>query len=165
MVKTSPSNAGDGGSIPGWGSKIPHALWPKKKKKKKTQNIKQKQYCNKFSKNFENVLYKKKIFKKSHLSPFCFPRGLPRLLSGEEPIFQHRRHKRRGFGPWVRKIPWRRKWQPTPVFLPGESHGHRRLGAAVHGAVKSQTRLSLHTHGDTLVCLPTAGPLTRGSCH
>ena len=29
--------------------------------------------------------------------------------------------KRRGFNPWVRKIPWRRKWQPTPVFLPGES--------------------------------------------
>ena len=29
--------------------------------------------------------------------------------------------------PWVRKIPWRRKWQPTPVFLPGESHGWRSL--------------------------------------
>ena len=29
--------------------------------------------------------------------------------------------------PWVRKIPWRRKWQPTPVFLPGESHGQRSL--------------------------------------
>ena len=29
---------------------------------------------------------------------------------------------RRGFGPWVWKIPWRRAWQPTPVFLPGESH-------------------------------------------
>ena len=29
--------------------------------------------------------------------------------------------------PWVRKIPWRRKWQPTPVFLPGESYGQRRL--------------------------------------
>ena len=28
---------------------------------------------------------------------------------------------------WVRKIPWRGKWQPTPVFLPGESHGWRRL--------------------------------------
>ena len=28
-----------------------------------------------------------------------------------------------GFDLWVRKIPWRRKWQPTPVFLPGESHG------------------------------------------
>ena len=33
--------------------------------------------------------------------------------------------KRHGFNPWV-KIPWRRKWQPTPVFLPGESHGQRR---------------------------------------
>ena len=34
--------------------------------------------------------------------------------------------------PWVRKIPWRRKWQPTPVFLPGESHGPRSLEATVH---------------------------------
>ena len=32
-----------------------------------------------------------------------------------------------GLNPWVRKIPWRRKWQPTPVFLPGTSHGQRRL--------------------------------------
>ena len=31
------------------------------------------------------------------------------------------------FDPWVRKIPWRRKWQPTPVFLPGESHGQGSL--------------------------------------
>ena len=31
------------------------------------------------------------------------------------------------FDPWVRKIPWRRKWQPTPVFLPGKSHGRRSL--------------------------------------
>ena len=35
--------------------------------------------------------------------------------------------KRRGFDPWFVKIPWRRKWQPTPVFFPGESHGHRSL--------------------------------------
>ena len=34
---------------------------------------------------------------------------------------------RRGFSSWVGKIPWRRKWQPTPVFLPGESHGQRSL--------------------------------------
>ena len=32
------------------------------------------------------------------------------------------------FDPWVRKIPWRRAWQSTPVFLPGESHGQRSLG-------------------------------------
>ena len=31
------------------------------------------------------------------------------------------------FDPWVGKIPWRRAWQPTPVFLPGESHGQRSL--------------------------------------
>ena len=34
---------------------------------------------------------------------------------------------RPGFDPWVRKIPWRRKWQPTPVLLPGKSHGQRSL--------------------------------------
>ena len=32
---------------------------------------------------------------------------------------------RHGFNPWVGKIPWRRAWQPTPVFSPGESHGQR----------------------------------------
>ena len=37
------------------------------------------------------------------------------------------RRKRPGFDPWVRKIPWRRAWQPTPAFLPGESHGQRSL--------------------------------------
>ena len=38
--------------------------------------------------------------------------------------------KRRGFDPWVRKIPWRRKWQPTPVFLSGESHGQKKLAGS-----------------------------------
>ena len=38
-----------------------------------------------------------------------------------------RRHKRCGFNPWVGSIPWWRAWQPTPVFLPGESHGQRSL--------------------------------------
>ena len=41
--------------------------------------------------------------------------------SGEETTRQGRRHKRRGFDPWVGKIPWRRAWQPSPVFLPGET--------------------------------------------
>ena len=39
---------------------------------------------------------------------------------GKEATSQCRRHKRRGFNPWFRKIAWRRKWQPTPVFLPGQ---------------------------------------------
>ena len=47
--------------------------------------------------------------------------------SGKEPACQGRRHKRHKFNPWVRKIPWRRAGQPTPVFLPRESHGQRSL--------------------------------------
>ena len=45
---------------------------------------------------------------------------LPRPLSGQESTCQCRTC---GFIPWIRKIPWRRKWLPNPVFLPGESHG------------------------------------------
>ena len=48
-------------------------------------------------------------------------------LSGKEPACQYRRCKRCGFDPWVRKIPWRRAWQPTPVLLPGESDVQRSL--------------------------------------
>ena len=47
--------------------------------------------------------------------------------SGKEPASQCRRHERHGFNPWIGKIPWRRAWQPTPVFLPEKSHGQRRL--------------------------------------
>ena len=49
---------------------------------------------------------------------------LPWWLSGNELACQCRRH---GFHPQVRKIPWRRKWQPTPVFLPEKFHGRRSL--------------------------------------
>ena len=42
------------------------------------------------------------------------------LCADQESACQYRKH---WFNPWVRKIPWRRNWQPTPVFLPGESHG------------------------------------------
>ena len=49
--------------------------------------------------------------------------GFPGGTSDKEPICQCRRHKKCGFSLWVGKIPWRRAWQPTPVFLPGESHG------------------------------------------
>ena len=50
--------------------------------------------------------------------------GFPGWLSGKEPTCQCRRQ---GFNPWVRKIPWRRKWQPIPVFLPGKSQGQKGL--------------------------------------
>ena len=48
-------------------------------------------------------------------------------VSGKEPTCQCRRQKRHRFNPWVWKIPWRRKWQPMTVFLPGKSHGQRSL--------------------------------------
>ena len=50
--------------------------------------------------------------------PCC---GFPGSASGKEPASQCRRRKRHRFNPWVGKIPWGRAWQPTPVFLPGES--------------------------------------------
>ena len=60
--------------------------------------------------------------------------GLLRWLSDKESTCQCRRL---GFNPWVGKIPWRRKWQPTPVLLPG-----KLVGYTVHGVAKSRTRLS-----------------------
>ena len=50
--------------------------------------------------------------------------GFPVGSVGKESTCQHRRH---GFDPSVGKISWRRKWQPTPVFSPGKSHGQRSL--------------------------------------
>ena len=49
--------------------------------------------------------------------------------------------ERPGFSPWVMKIPWRRKWQPTPMLLPGKSHGWRSLEGYSPWDCK-QTRLS-----------------------
>ena len=54
--------------------------------------------------------------------------------------------RRPGFDPWVRKIPWRTEWQPTPIFLPGEFHGQRNLvGYRLWGRKESDTteRLTL----------------------
>ena len=49
--------------------------------------------------------------------------------------------KRHRFNPWVGEIPWRRKWQPTALFLPGESLGQRTWQTTVPGVTKSQTQL------------------------
>ena len=63
-------------------------------------------------------------------------------FSGKEYACQWRRL---GFDPWVRKIFWRRKWQPTPVFLPGKSHGQRSLvGYSPWGRKESDTNERLH---------------------
>ena len=62
-----------------------------------------------------------------------------------------RRHKRCEFNPWFGKYSWRRKWRPTPVFLPKKLHGQRSLvGCSLVGLWKSWTWLSdwVHTHLD-----------------
>ena len=81
--------------------------------------------------------------------------GFPGGASGKEPTDQCRRHERCGFDRWIGKIPWRRAWQPIPVFLPGESQGERSLAAAVRRVTKSQTRWKrLSTHTSSLsICL------------
>ena len=58
---------------------------------------------------------------------------LYRWLSGKESAYQCRRCR---FDPWVRKIPWRRKWYSIPVFLPGKSHGHRSFMGLVNRVTK-----------------------------
>ena len=66
-------------------------------------------------------------------------RLLPSVV-GKESACQRRRHGRCGFDPWVGKIPRGRKWQPTPVFLPGKFHGQRSLaGFSLWGCKESDT--------------------------
>ena len=67
--------------------------------------------------------------------------SLPGDASGKEPSYLCRRHKRGGFDCWVRKIPWRRAWQPTPVFLPGEFPGQRSLkGCSPQGRKETELK-------------------------
>ena len=56
---------------------------------------------------------------------FIILKGLPKWRSGKESSCLRRRRKKWGFNSWVGKILWSRKWQPTPVFLPGKLHGQR----------------------------------------
>ena len=62
-------------------------------------------------------------------------KGLPRWLRGKESACQCRRYE---FNLWVGKIPWRRAWQPTPVFLPGEPHGQRSLAGYSQQGLKER---------------------------
>ena len=82
--------------------------------------------------------------------------------------------QRLAFDPWVGKIPWRRTWQPTSVFLPGESMGRGAWRATVCGVTKSWTRLSrcacarththTHTHTKRLQTQTTRLPTLQTGC-
>ena len=56
-------------------------------------------------------------------------------FSSKKSAYQYRKCR---FDPWVGKIPWKRKWLPTPGFLPGESHGQRSLAGYCQGVVNRQ---------------------------
>ena len=72
--------------------------------------------------------------------PLCYRPCFPSGASSKELACQCRRCNRHRFDPWVGKIPWRRKWQRAPVFLPGESHGQRSLvGYSPQGRPESDT--------------------------
>ena len=88
-----------------------------------------------------------------------FKCGLPRWLSGKESTCQCRRFS--GFDPWDGKITWRRKWQPTPVFLPEKSHGQRSLMGSPWGC-KRVRRLSNST---TINSSVTYNEVHRPECY
>ena len=77
---------------------------------------------------------------------FIYSLGLPRWLSGKQPSHQGKSRRRLKFHSWVRKIPWRMKWQPTPASLPGESRDRGGWQATVFGVTKSWTPLSNWAH-------------------
>ena len=58
--------------------------------------------------------------------------GFPGGPGGKETAYQYRRHKKSEFDPWVGKIPWRRKWQPTPVLLALKLPWTEELGAGYY---------------------------------
>ena len=83
--------------------------------------------------------------------------GFPTRLSVNESACQCRRCKRHGLDPWVGKIPWRRAWQPTPVFLPGKSHGQRAWRATVCGLQRDRHDLVTKHTKRRDVCSTDAG--------
>ena len=92
--------------------------------------------------------------------------GFPGSASGKESTCQYRRNRRPGFNPWVGKISWRRKWQPTPVFLPGESHEQTDL--VDHRVAKNQTwlkQLSTHKFLWTQKAMEPQGPRETLEAH
>ena len=91
--------------------------------------------------------------------------GFPGGASGKEPACQFRRHKRCKFSPWVGKIPWSRSWQPTPVFLPGESHGQRSLEGYGPWGLKEWARSERFNMPTGEQACAKAIPTTRWLCN
>ena len=79
--------------------------------------------------------------------------------AGKEPVCQCRRLRRRGLDPWVRQIPWRRKWQPIPVTLPGELHGQRnQVGYSLWDLKETPLNDTTFTFINVCVCIYICTP-------
>ena len=76
----------------------------------------------------------------------CLKANVSRWHSGKGSVYQFRRHKSLVFNPWVRKISWRRKWQPTQYSCLKNSMDRGAWWATVHGVTKSQAQLSDSAH-------------------
>ena len=82
------------------------------------------------------------------IKQLSFNSKIDKVAKKKEPTCQCRRCESCSFDPWVKKISWRRAWQPTPVFLPGESRGQRSLeGYILQGHKESDTtEVTWHSH-------------------
>ena len=137
LVETSSSNAGGLGSIPGQGVKIPHSSWPKK------QNIKQKQYCNKFNKDFKNNPHQKKKKTKWPLKK-KWRSGLGTIL--------------RAYGWWLFLFLSSLTWSPCCPFL------YPRFPLASHLPSSFQEQMWTSSCGQPLGPCVQSGPWMRVSC-
>ena len=82
-----------------------------------------------------------------HIHTNIYKIGLPRWYSGKESACKYMICQRHRFDPWVKMTHWSRRWQPTPVLLPGKSHGWRSLvGCSPWGCYKLDTTERLHFH-------------------
>ena len=84
--------------------------------------------------------------------------GLARWLSGKESACQCRRWKRCRFDPWLGRIPWSRKWQPTPVFLPENFPGQRSLVGEGSRGHKELDMTNTHSLEKAMVPTPVLLP-------
>ena len=82
----------------------------------------------------------------THTHTHTHTHGLPRWISDKESACQCRRLKRCGFNPCAEKIPWSRKWQPAPVFLPGKIHRQRSLVGYIQSISLQKVRHDLVTY-------------------
>ena len=93
--------------------------------------------------------------------------GFPSGANDKESICQCRRHKKHEFNPWVRKILWRKKWQPTPVFLLGKIPRTEEPGRLqAMGSQKSRTQLCYWTptrHKGGVICISEVIDISPGN--